>query len=251
MVGDRLYGTADFFAALQAQQCWGLVRRNRRLGLHKLQRRRKCRYQGGLLEKWLVRAGSGVSAPVQTLRYIRWRQGRTRYEVLTNVLSAARLSAEEALAPYPYRWSIERMYFDLKEVLNLNRIYAGNPNAVAMQVYAAGLVYNALRAAQSEVSAAGAIEPEELSPAKLYPRMAAAFVMYVQTLEWERRLRRRTGGAHFRLTRATDRWRSTPLSVLRRERRDEHRRKRRFCPARRRWKSLAHVRGGRRLIQLT
>ena len=37
------------------------------------------------LEDWLVRAGSGVSAPAQTLRYIRWRRGGTRYEVLTNV----------------------------------------------------------------------------------------------------------------------------------------------------------------------
>jgi hypothetical protein len=251
VVGDRLYGTADFFAALQAQQCWGVVRRNRRLRLHRLQRRRRCRYQDGLLEEWVVRAGTGVSAPAQTLRHIRWRQGRTRHEVLTNVLSAGRLSAEEALALYAYRWSIERMYFDLKEVLNLNRIYAGNPNAVAMQVYAAGIVYNALRAAQSEVSVAGDIEPEELSPAKLYPRMAAAFFMYVQGLEWERRLRRRAGRAHLRLIGGADRWRSAPLSVVRRERRDKHRRKRRFCPARRRWKSLAKVRGGRKLVQLS
>jgi hypothetical protein len=251
VVGDRLYCTADFFAALQAHQCWGLVRRNRQLSLRKLQRRRKCRYRGGLLEEWVVRAGTGVSAPAQTLRYIRWRLRSTRYEVLTNVLTAGQLSAEEAVALYAQRWSIERMYFDLKEVLNLNRIYAANPNAVAMQVYAAGIVYNALRAAQSEVSAAGAIEPEELSPAKLYPRVAAACFMYVQTLEWERRLHRRYGRAHFQLSRAADSWRSAPLSVLLRERRDEHRRKRRFCPARRRWKSLAHVRGARRLMQLS
>jgi hypothetical protein len=31
------------------------------------------------------------------------------------------VGAAEALALYPYRWRIERMYFDLKEVLNLNR----------------------------------------------------------------------------------------------------------------------------------
>ena len=40
----------------------------------------------------------------------------------------------KALALYARRWSIERMYFDLKVVLNLNRVYAANPNAVAMQV---------------------------------------------------------------------------------------------------------------------
>ncbi len=145
ILGDRLYGTADFFAALAHQHCWGVVRRNRQLSLHKLQRLRKRRIHGGLLEDWLVRAGTGASAPRQVLRYIRWRRGGTRYEVLTNVLAPARLSAEEALDLYPYRWSVERMFFDLKEVLNLNRLYAANPNAVAMQVYAAAIVYNAAR----------------------------------------------------------------------------------------------------------
>ncbi len=136
VLGDRLYGPADFFAALGHQHCWGVVRRNRQLSLHKLQRLRKRRIHSGVLEDWLVRAGTGATAPRQLRRYIRWRRGGTRYEVLTNVLAPARLSAEEALDLYPYRWSVERMFFDLKEVLNLNRLYAANPNAVAMQVYA-------------------------------------------------------------------------------------------------------------------
>ena len=57
--------------------------------------------------------------------------------MLTNVLSVKQLAADEALTLYPFRWSTaERMFFDLEEVLNLNRLYAANPNAVAMQVYA-------------------------------------------------------------------------------------------------------------------
>src|SRR5216684_7733406 len=86
VLGDRLYGTADFFAALAHHHCWGVIRRNRLLSLHKLQRVRRRRIHGGLLEDWLVRAGTGVSAPVQRLRFIRWRRGGTRYELLTNVL---------------------------------------------------------------------------------------------------------------------------------------------------------------------
>ncbi len=252
VVADRLYGTADFFAALRARGCWGLVRRNRQLSLRKVQRLRKCRHRGGVLEDWVVRAGTGVSAPTQTLRYICWRRGRTRYELLTSVLMPTRLRAAEALALYPLRWRIERMYFDLKEVLNLNRIYTANPNAVAMQVYAAAIVYNALRVAQSEAAAAGGIEPEEISPAKFYPRVAAACHMYLQAQEWERHLKRRHRGTHFRLSysgRCT--WTSVPLSSICREPRHGPRRKRRYCPARRRWKSLAHVRGGRKLMQLS
>jgi len=77
-----------------------VVRRNRQLGLRKLQRLRKRPYAGGLLEDWLVRAGSGVSAPAQTLRYIRWRRGGTRRELLTSVLAPTQLTAPEALALY-------------------------------------------------------------------------------------------------------------------------------------------------------
>src|SRR6266849_3665629 len=73
------------------------------LSLHRLQRLSKRRHGGGCLEDWLVRAGSGVSAPPQLVRYIRWRAGGTRYELLTNVLAPARLAAAEALALYPYR----------------------------------------------------------------------------------------------------------------------------------------------------
>ena len=49
LVADRLYCTAAFFAALSTQGCWGLTRRNRRLGLTKVRRLRKRRHQGGRL----------------------------------------------------------------------------------------------------------------------------------------------------------------------------------------------------------
>lgn len=81
-----------------------------------------------------MEAGSGVSAPVQKLRLIRWKSGGTVHELLTNVLDPERLRAEEAMELYPWRWRIERMFCDLKAVLNLNRVYVANPNAVGMQV---------------------------------------------------------------------------------------------------------------------
>ena len=252
LIGDRLYCTADFFDALHTQGCWGLFRRHRQLSLHKLQRLSKRRHAGGGLEDWLVRAGSGASAPTQLVRYIRWRHGGTRYELLTNVLAPARLAAAEALALDPYRWRIERMYFDLKEVLNLNRIYAANPNAVAMQVYAAGLVYNALRVAQGEVAAAAGIEPEEISPAKFYPKMVAACQTYVVPQQWERRVRRLNPGRRLRMIDwRRERWARVAVPVLHVETRTGPRRRRRFCPARRHWKSLAHVRGGRQFMKLS
>jgi hypothetical protein len=247
VLGDRLYATADFFGALHAHHCWGVVRRNRQLGLRKLQRLRRRRTQGGVLEDWLVRAGSGTSAPAQTLRYIRWRRGGTRYEVLTNVLALSRLAAEEALDLYGYRWSVERMFFDLKEVLNLNRLYAANPNAVAMQVYAAAIVYNAMRVAQSDGAAQIGLPPEEISPAQFFPKIAVACFLYLLEQQWEQQLRRRGQRRHPSII-LRRRWARTVAPNVHVERRSVHRRKRRFCRARRNWKSLAHVRGGRRFL---
>lgn len=250
VLGDRLYATAAFFDLLHTHHCWGVVRRQRQLTLRRVERLRKRRFLGGDLEDWLVHAGTGATAPTQTLRYIRWRDGGTRYEVLTNVLSVTQLAAEEALTLYPFRWRIERMFFDLKEVLNLNRLYAANPNAVAMQVYAAAIVYNAFRVAQSEAAAQLGWPPEELSPAKLFPKIAVASFLHLHAQEWERQWARAHPGGHPHLVRRGRgyRWARANPATSRVEHRSELRRRRRFCPARRHWKSLRHVRGGPRLL---
>src|SRR5207302_9391939 len=101
------------------------------------------RQQGSrtFLQDALVKAGSGAHGEPIPLRYIRYQRGTLRRELFTTVLDPQRLSAEEALQLYPLRWTIERLFFDLKEVLNLHRFYAANPNAVAMQIYAAALVH--------------------------------------------------------------------------------------------------------------
>jgi hypothetical protein len=57
---------------------------------------------------------------------------------------------------------------------NLNRVYAANPNAVAMQVYAAAFVYNGMRVAQSEAATHLDWPPEDSSPAKFFPKLAVA-----------------------------------------------------------------------------
>jgi hypothetical protein len=252
VLADRLYGNGVWFATLAAQGCWGLVRQNRRLGLHKRQRLSRRSLQGGRCTDWLVDAGGSRSTPPQRLRYIRWQRGATVRAVLTNVLDPARLSAPEALALYPRRWSVERLFFDLKQVLNLNRVYAANPNAIAMQVYAAGCVYNALRVAQGEVAAAAGLAPETISPAKFFPKMAAAchcaalfelWFLDTQAANRGRRLHKPPLQQH--------RFAQIPLDAILVEPRKLPRRKHRFCKARRKWKSLSRVRGGRKLLKLS
>ncbi len=250
LLGDRLYCTASFFEALRERGIYGLFRRNKQLGLRRLSKKplSKCRWNGGRLTEVLVEAGCGVSAPIQRLRWIRWKKGSRIYDVLTNVLEPQRLSAEEAIRAYPCRWSVERMYFDLKVVLNLNRIYAANPNAVGMQVYASALVYTALRVAQGEIAHEAGIAPEEISPAKFFPKMAAACHDYVVAeFTVEEMIRLNPGKDLVRPDWKGRKFTTVELETLLVRERDEHRRKRRFCKARRRWKSITKVAGGQHL----
>jgi hypothetical protein len=82
--------------------------------------------------------------------------------------------------------------------------------------------------------------------------MVAACQTYVVAQLWERRVRRLNPRRRLRMIDwRTERWASVVVSALHVEARSESRRRRRYCPARRHWKSLAHVRGGRRLTKLS
>lgn len=250
IVGDRLYCTAQFFEKLGQRQLFGVFRRNKRLGLRRAGNKplHKKRCGGGLLTEYLVEAGSGQTAAKQSLRLIRFKKGRKVNELLTNVLDPKRLSAQEAMDLYPARWTVERMYYDLKVVLNLNCIYAANPNAVGMQVYAAAMVYAALRVAQADVAEKTGIQPEEISSAKFFPKMAAACHDYIQVKYGVTEMIRLNPGKRLRKPRLKgQRFTSVDVEDVRLSPRNGRRRKRKYCKARQKWKSFNHVRGGRKL----
>jgi len=173
-VADALYGLPHFFRTLGERGAYGVARRSRRAGMVKERLLSSRKAAGGRLEEWIVEIGVSRNSEPQRVRWIRWRKGSTSLELLTNVLDPAMLSAEEALALYRARWGIERLFYDLKEVLNLHRFYAANVNAVAMQVYACAIVYTAFRAAQGKIAGEQGIAPEQLSTEKLFPKVAAA-----------------------------------------------------------------------------
>lgn len=232
-VGDRLYGVPKFFAALSARGLFAVARRHRAVKLTKQKLVGRRRLDGGVLEDWEVTAGTGQHGTPQTLRWIRWKKGRKIRDVVTNVLDPRRLDPAEALALYRERWKVERLFFDLKEVLNLNRFYAANRNAVAMQVYACAIIHTALRVAQGRIANQARVEPEALSVPKLFPKVAVASAC-LATAEL---VFHATVNANPGVTLAKPDWRdlpfaSTTLGEILVEKRDPHRRRRRFCKAR-------------------
>jgi hypothetical protein len=175
LVGDRLYGVPKFAAACRARGIFLLGRLFSPVDVSYERLLGTTPYEGGVLEDWEAKAGSGQTAQVQAVRVIRWRKGRsTRLELITTVANPARLNAAEAMEAYKSRWKVERLFSDLKVVLNLKHFYAANTNAVALQLYATAIVHTAMRACQARIARQAAVEPEALSTQKLFPKLAIA-----------------------------------------------------------------------------
>ena len=164
--------------------------------------------------------------------------------MLTNVIEPQRLSIRDALSLYPWRWKVERLFFDLKEVLNLHRFYTGSPNGVAMQVYAAALVHTAFRVAQGHIAQASGTQPEEISPAKFFPAWPQLLLIDVVRggLYRDSKSQSRVDLQKPDWHRCEFAW--TTFEHIRVESRNG-RRQRRFCKSRKQWKSFTHIPGGK------
>jgi hypothetical protein len=165
-LGDRLYGTPQFLSEVADAGLFGVFRRPQSGHVEVQQELGRFEYDGGTLEDVEIILGKRAKQPA---RLIRLTLGEKTYEFVTNVLDAERLSAVEIADLYKDRWEVERMFYDLKEVLNLNRFYCGNANAVAMQLYASAIVHTAMRVAQGRIAHQAKIKPEDIAPAKLFP----------------------------------------------------------------------------------
>jgi len=248
LVGERLYGVGAFLAALTSRGMAGLWRRNGCQRWRWLRALSKTGVAGGIAWATLIEVKGKQDSPTQTLRWLRWRKGRERWELRTTVWVPEPLSVSDALRLYPWRWKVARVFVDLKEVVHRHRFSPRSPNGVAMQGYAAALVPTAWRVAQGHSAQARGIEPAESAPAKFFPRLAAASI----GLTWSALAFLEMQQANPGIALSTPEWRLcdfawTTLERMQVEPRNGRRRKRRFCQSRKQWKSFTHIPGGRKL----
>lgn len=180
VLGDRLYGTPKFLNDVQKAGHCGVFRKKPQVTVPEEELLSRAGDEGEVLEDWRVRLGTKVQT---TARLIRLTIGEKAYEFVTNILDPERLPAQAVADLYRDRWEVERMFQDLKTVLNLNRFYCGNTNAVALQLYASAIVYTGLRLGQGRIAAEAGIQPENISTAKLFPLLAATTAT-LTTLEY-------------------------------------------------------------------
>jgi hypothetical protein len=245
LLGDRLYCNLQVFSALDARDSFGIFRRNKTLKITEVKKLSSRRFKGGKLEDWLVEAGSQKP---RKLRLIRLKLKGKIYEALTNDLEPNHLKAEDIALLYPVRWQVERLFFDLKVVLNLKKFYTANPNGVAMQVFATAMVHVAFRVAQADIAQKVNVTPEEISTKKLYPRLSLASITIIEA---EFVFAETCNANPGKKLKKPD-WRKHPqtqttLEEILVERRNEKRKKRRYCKSRGRWKSITRVPGAKKL----
>ena len=245
LMGDRLYSSVQYFLLLADLNLYGLFRKNGTLKIRVLEviSRKQIKGTRCFLEDARVEVGCGVGQPTVTLRLTQFRSPRGILELLTNVLDPQKLAPETAVALYGMRWTIERMFLDLKETLDLRTLHSSHPNLVAQQIYAAAIVHTAFRIAQARIAKKAKVRPEQISPAKLFPKLAQAADDYCVAHIYVMRLQELNPGINVPglgvLSSAY-----TSLGSILVEHRNPHRRRRRFCAGRKTWKSFAHVPGG-------
>jgi Transposase DDE domain len=240
LLGDRAFCSHRLFGDFKTREIWAVVRCTKAIGIEHQSELSRAQHDGGVLRDTIVVAGTTQKpSQRQSLRLIEWRGGKKSIRLLTNVLDPQKLPASAAIALYRRRWSVERMFYDLKEVLNLHRFYAANVNAIAMQVFAAALVYVALRIAQARIAKTTELKPEQLSVEKLFPRVASASTAFVTTCLTVLALRAANPGVAFVEPDWSEQpYARVPLDSVLVEPRNPKRRRRRSCPARRRHASL-------------
>lgn len=248
VLADRLYGSSvELFNLLDGCGCFGVFRKSKVLSIGEKPRLlSKRRTTAGLLEDLLVEVGTGSAR--RELRMIRLTKGKQVYEALTNALDPKQLSAQDVVDLYPLRWTVERLFYDLKIVLNLERFYAANPNAVAMQVFAAAMVHAAFRIAQADVSKQVDLPPEEISPQKLFPLLAFTSMKLIESEFLIEEVRKANRGVKLKKPSL----RNLPgtvvsLKYLRVQKRRGERKKRGFDVRRGKWKSLRKIKGAEEL----
>lgn len=245
ILGDRLYASVQYFHLLTGLGLFGLFRKNGRLKIKRVKVLSCYRGSRTFWEDVLVEVGCGVGQPKIMLRLIRYRDRGHRLDLLTNVLDPKMLSVQQMVRLYGLRWSIERMFLDLKETLDLGDLHSAHPNLIAQQVYAGFLVHTAFRVAQARIARRAGVLPEQLSPAKLFPKLAQAANDYCLAGWMGIRMRELNPEAKLKLPNL----RTMPSAEVRLgailvRKRNSHRRRRRFCASAKRWKSIAHVPGG-------
>lgn len=237
LVADRYYAKPVLWQKVAEQGLFMVSRYNKTVKKQRIEVLGTRRNAKLCVDDWLVDMGASQrgTQPVR-LRWVHIWNREFEIILITNVLDPKVLTPLQLLALYRRRWSVERMYLALKDLLELNHLYNCSPAAVGQQVYATAILYNTLRVSQTKIASVAEITPEELSVDKLFPTLIDHYVKatYIAfgaeaTSEKWRKKYPRLQSPRIKIDHPSLRVRIRDHLL---EKRNEKRRRRRFCKGR-------------------
>lgn len=254
LVDDRYYAKPIIWQKVAQRGIFMVSRYNKTVKKRRVEVLEKVRTAELCVDDWLVDMGGSQrgTTPVR-LRWVHIWNREFEIILITNVLDSALLTPVQLMALYRRRWSVERMYLALKEVLELNQLYNCSPAAVGQQVYATAILYNTLRVSQGKIAALAQIAPEALSVDKLFVTLIDHYVKATYMAFGAEDMFEKIKAQHPRTRRPRLKIDHPSLRVRIRdhllEKRNEKRRRRRFCKGRARATSYNKIPGAKKLLR--
>jgi hypothetical protein len=255
LVNDRYYAKPVIWERLNEHGLFMVSRHNKTVKKTRIEVLEQTRTSEISLDDWIVDMGGSQSgtSPVR-LRWVHVWNAQSEIILITNVLDPAVLSPHQLVALYRRRWSVERMYLAMKDVLELNHLYNCSPAAVGQQVYATAILYNTLRASQGHIAERAGIDPELLSVDKLFPTLIdhyikATYIAFGAEGMFEKMLSTNPTLRHPGIVKVDHPALRVRIRDHLLEKRSENRRQRRFCKGRARATSYNKIPGAKKLLR--
>lgn len=255
LLADRYYCRPVTWRQIEAAGLWMVSRHNASVTRKKkLEVLQTIRLDDLAIDDWIVEMGGSDGEGSIKLRWVQIRRNRKKITLITNVLDPRKLSVEELEKLYAARWQVERLYLELKEYLGLNQLFNASPSAVGQQVYATAILYQALKFSHSRIAQDCQIAPEMISAKKLFRNVLRIFIQTTQLEAWALYRHEELSGSEEGLDLDQLRlheipWNNISLDWVLVEKRNPHRRKRRYTKARNTWTTYKNIPGAKKLMQ--
>lgn len=254
LLGDRYYPKPVIWEKLSDRNLFMVSHYNKVVKRRKIKELARKRTAKINIDDWIVEMGGSAhgTKPV-TLRWVHIWNADFDLVLITNVLDPKTLSPSQLLSLYRHRWTVERMYLAMKDVLELDHIYNCTPAAVGQQVFATAILYNALRTAQAKIAEKSRVDPDEFSFEKLFPALIENLIKVTYMEAGAERMFELLKRRNPKITRPEIEYDHPTLNLtiahFRVEKRKGHRKRRRYCNGRKGQTAFSKIPGTKKYLR--
>jgi hypothetical protein len=152
-VADRQFCDLTIPRHIESKEQWFLIRYSKKMLFFAEKERTFCDAQGRAVREAWGWLGSAKDPRRMHLRQITLvRPGEEDVILVTNLLDADEVPAEQLLETYLARWTIERVFQQVTEVFHLERFISTSPQGAVFQFALCVLLYNLIQAIRGYIA---------------------------------------------------------------------------------------------------